>query len=653
MRGLALAVSMAIVGVGLATTTRAPAQTGTLQAFGSDRDLSAFLKKRASTTKHLVGYDVVPVPVMAAPPPLPPPPALPGDVTVTGSRPQMTVQDSPVAVTAVAAGTLPSITNTQEADVDEGGIVKVHGDHLVILRRGRLFTVAVGDRTARAVDRIDAFPPGTTGQGAWYDEMLVAGDQVIVVGYSYDRGGTEINRFRIGADGRLSYLDTHHLRSNDYYSSSNYASRLIGNRLIFYTPLDLDIGRPIAAQLPALRRWTGSPDRPFARIAPATRIYVPAPVRRDDSAEVGTLHTVTTCDLAAPQLSCTATGVLGSGSRNFYVSGNAVYVWIAGAFAGRNDDERALVYRLPLDGDRPGAAQAWGGPVDQFSFREDRPRRALDVLVHADGAGERMWRAQVSEGDAALLHLPLSQFGDGAAVASRATYRPLPLNRPPNYSFHNRFVGQHLIYSAGEFAGELGVKTVFAVPVAGGPIAQISVPHAVDRIDVMGSDAVVIGNDARRQLGFSAILLVAGAPHLGDTSLLPAAREGENRSQAFFFRPDPDSPDGASGALGLPVTKDLGETPVARFLGSGSAVAFLRRDARRLSQAGELEAHAGDARDDGCQASCVDWYGNARPIFLGDRVFALMGYELVEGRLTKGRIGEVARLSFAPQERRR
>src|SRR5204863_996088 len=34
-----------------------------------------------------------------------------------------------------------SVTNTQEAGVDEGGIVKLHGDHLVVLRRGRLFTI--------------------------------------------------------------------------------------------------------------------------------------------------------------------------------------------------------------------------------------------------------------------------------------------------------------------------------------------------------------------------------------------------------------------------------------------------------------------------------------------------------------------------------
>src|SRR5690349_21782264 len=38
-----------------------------------------------------------------------------------------------------------SVTNVQHAGVDEGGIVKVHGDHLVILRRGRLFTVDIRD----------------------------------------------------------------------------------------------------------------------------------------------------------------------------------------------------------------------------------------------------------------------------------------------------------------------------------------------------------------------------------------------------------------------------------------------------------------------------------------------------------------------------
>lgn len=307
-----------------------------------------------------------------------------------------------------------------------------------------------------------------------------------------------------------------------------------------------------------------------------------------------------------------------------------------------------MVYRLPLDGTRPGAAQAWGGPVDQFSFREDGAAGVLDVLVRADTGGERMWRAEVSEGEPALLHLPLELFGDGSDRAPARAYRPLPLEQGSRWSFHNRFVGDHLIYAAGQFADETGTQTAFAVPLNGGPVARVRVPHGISRIDVLGSDAVVIGGDARGRLGYSAIELVRGAPRIGDTSFLPAAREGERRSQAFFYRPDPDSPDGASGTLGLPITRELDDPAEERLLGAGSAVAFLRRDARRFSPAGELSADTANARDDACQASCVDWYGNARPIFLGERIFALMGYELVEGRLRGGRIEEVRRTDFAP-----
>jgi hypothetical protein len=57
----------------------------------------------------------------------------------------------------------------------------------------------------------------------------------------------------------------------------------------------------------------------------------------------------------------------------------------------------------------------------------------------------------------------------------------------------------------------------------------------------------------------------------------------------------------------------------------------------------------GEARDDACQVSCVDWYGNARPIFIGERVYALMGYELVEGRVYDDALVELRRVNFAPR----
>lgn len=105
----------------------------------------------------------------------------------------------------------------------------MHGDHLVILRRGRLFTVAIGDRQLRPVASIEAYGPDMSPGNAWYDEMLVSGNTLVVIGYSYQRGGTEIGVFEISRSGALAYRATYHLRSNDYYSSRNYASRLIGN----------------------------------------------------------------------------------------------------------------------------------------------------------------------------------------------------------------------------------------------------------------------------------------------------------------------------------------------------------------------------------------------------------------------------------------
>jgi hypothetical protein len=113
------------------------------------------------------------------------------------------VPAGPAAPAALAkeesVATADSLTNVQHVGVDEGGIVKLHGDHLVILRRGRLFTVRVGDDELRPVAVVDAWGPGVDPAGAWYDEILIAGDTVVVIGFSGARGGTEIGLFDISS----------------------------------------------------------------------------------------------------------------------------------------------------------------------------------------------------------------------------------------------------------------------------------------------------------------------------------------------------------------------------------------------------------------------------------------------------------------------
>jgi hypothetical protein len=541
-----------------------------------------------------------------------------------------------------------SITNVQHAGVDEGGIVKQHGDHLVVLRRGRLFTVAIGGGELKPIASVDAFAPDINPSGTWYDEMLVSGDTVVVIGYSYERGGTEIGLFDIDHAGRISYRATYHLRSNDYYSSRNYSSRLIGDKLIFYTPLYLPLSQDDpTAGLPALRKWhKGATASEWRRIAPATRVY--RAERLPGSSYGVALHTVTVCDLGArPDLSCEATAVVGPPGNVFYVSPASVYVW---ATQWRADDDKSrrgsVLYRLPLDGSAPSALNTSGSPVDQFSFLEGEDGY-LNVLVRSEGKGDGMWRAEVADGDVALMRVPVGSFSDGGDAVPASSYRQLPKPAGDSYSFQNRFVGDYLLYGTGSGWWEQKRTkrgALYAARLPGGDASALPLAHGVDRIEALGSDAVVVGTDGK-DLHFTSVRLARGLPAVAQTYTRPDASQGELRSQGFFYKPDGDE----SGLLGLPIREAARPGYEHLFEGSAS-VLYLRNDSLRLSEVGALDARPDKSTaDDSCRASCVDWYGNARPLFLRGRVFALLGYEIVEGAVDDNRIRETRRVSFAPR----
>jgi hypothetical protein len=545
----------------------------------------------------------------------------------------------PVAEPAApAAPGAESVTNVQSAGVDEGGIVKTHGDHLVILRRGRIFTVRVGDGGLTPVSAVNAFGPGIDPQGAWYDELLVADSLVAVIGYSYQRGGTEVGMFRIGRDGSLAHRATYQLRSGDYYSSRNYASRLVAGKLVFYAPIPFqpEEGDPFAS-FPAFRRW-GAADSTFRTTAAITRVYRPA--GRVSMEDELMMHTVTVCDPSGTEMSCESTALFGPEGREFYVSPRSVYVWATQEPAWDADDdapERSVLYRMPLNGSAPSAVRVNGRPEDQFSFLESGDH--LHVLVHGDRAR--------AEGTAipplSLLRLPIRQFGDGSRHAPAAAYRPIPKPGEPG-SLQNRYVGDWLLYGTGSGswgAPRAGGSAAYAVRwAAPDGTARLALPHGVDRIEAMGTGAVVVGSDGR-DLYFSGVRLGARA-ELADRYTRTGASQGETRSHGFFYRPD-----GAeAGVLGLPI-RGPGRPGFDQLRNGSASVLFLRNRAFRLSELGDLAARPATT-DDGCLVSCVDWYGNARPLFMRGRIFALLGYELVEGAEDDGRIRETRRVSFAP-----
>ena len=599
-----------------------PGPPKTMKAFASEQELTAYLKKLAEAQRRRARGLTNNVQSAAEPP-------APSEAVANYS-----------AAKSAAPAREESVTNTQHEGVDEGDIVKVHGDHLVILRRGRLFTVAIGDNQLKPVSTVDAFGQEINPERTWYDEMLVSADTIVIIGYSYERGGTEIGLFNIDSEGKLGYRSTYHLRSNDYYSSRNYASRLIGSKLIFYSPSYMYAGEQDGfTSFPAVRKWhkNAKPDE-FQRILPATRIYHP---EADFDVSTNALHTVTVCDLANGGFECQATSVIGPAGRVFYVSPDSVYVWASPWwFDGKRPP--SLLFRMPLDGSAPSALRVSGSPVDQFSFLQSEDQH-LNVLVRSEGKGDGMWRAEVAQGDVALMRVPLATFSDGSQMAPATSYQQLP--KPEGYSFQNRFVSDYLIYGTGSTWWQPETlkqpKDLFVFNWKNNNSHKLELPHGVDRIEQLGTDAVVVGTDGKN-LHFTAVRL-GTQPEIVSRYTRAAASQGELRSHGFFYKPEDEN----NGTLGLPISVP-GRAGYRHLFESSAAILFLRNESLQFKPIGELGAQAQKAVDDKCRASCIDWYGNARPLFLRGRVFALLGYELVEGELTNGSLSELRRINYAP-----
>ena len=463
---------------------------------------------------------------------------------------------------------------------------------------------------------------------------------MVVIGYSYGRGGTEINLFDINDRGDLKYRSTYHLRSNDYYSSRNYASRLIGDKLVFYTPEYMGYYTDAQQQFPAVRRWhRGAKDSEFKTVVTSTDIYrVERPIQESS---VSALHTVTVCDLSSRDMSCKGTAVLGAPGRVFYVSPKSVYVWTSNGSYGGDGEQQSMLYKMPLDGAAPSAVGVSGGPIDHFSFLESEGEQ-LNVLVRSDGRGEQMWGSEKSTGDTALLRLDADKFTDGADDAPRRDYLDVP--NVEGYTMQNRFVDDYVLYGSGNGWGAQMAKdgaNLFAVNWKNGDLSRLTLDHSVDRIEQLGNAAVVVGTNGS-DLYFSPIRLDR-SPKVRPSYIRENASQGELRSHGFFYKPDDEN----SGVLGLPIARS-GRAGYRHLVEDSAAIIFLRNEGLSFSQAGELEARNSSASD-GCRASCVDWYGNARPIFFRGRIFALLGYELVEGRLKNGRLSEMRRTNFTPR----
>jgi hypothetical protein len=593
-----------------------------------------------------------------------------------------------VVVTGSKVSAPTSITNVQTAGVDEGDIVKQIGDYLLVLQDGRIFAINV--KTMQLTDRADVYrrlPADRVKkykwednfEGAdWYDEMLVQGDHVIVTAYSYEDDATEMSIFKLDqASGRVKSEGVFLITSDDYYDVDNYATRIVGDRLVVYTPYSLEQFEKLGDR-PVLRRWLPEAERK-QRQADGTQLLdvrsIYKPVLR--TAEP-TIHAISVCPLGdfdrKRSLDCRTTGFVGPRGAEMFVSPETIYLWNSAVRdidmwrqpdcvndlgydkpypalprADRRDVVPGALYRLPIRERDASVVGVSGVPYDHLSMdeRDGEFRAMVDWRTfRCDGA----YRAPAEN---SFLKIRISAFDTIFEPVADSDFTPLPSTGKA--VIENRFADDWLVfggrdswrgYPPDEDAAPQSSKAV-AVPVKRPRDAVvIDIPHNIVRTERVGNDIIV--NGYRDDKGLNLTLIGLGKnPRILSTTFLSRRYESEGRSHAFNSVVDA----GGNGIIGVPTVKGTEESGRWWWRSDTSDLSFLTKSpAGQLADAGALIATAADDvethPDYECEVSCIDWYGNSRPVFLAGRIFGLMGTSLVEARIDAGKIKEIARIDL-------
>lgn len=654
-----------------------------LETFRTDRDLIAYVKRLEKVEEEtdrdwLTDAD---------------PPALPGqnaivvamlkaqdqDVEDICTDPEMCPADElELMVTGSRIASTPNVTNVQSAGVDEGDIVKQIGDYLITLQDGRLFAVHIP--SMRLTDRTNIYRyDGTSSYfgASWYDEILVQDDRIIVTAYDYDEDATELSVFSLDQKtGKISPDGVFLISSDDYYSGSNYASRIIGDTLVLYAPYAIDPDEVDIVEdgwnKPFVRRWLPPEERSEEQqrgkpLFDARDIYLPVLPTANP-----TIHTISTCPLGAYRagrdLDCETVGFVGPEEAEMYVTADSIYLWnslqyeVSGSYWNESkcgpaelsatpafdDIVEGALYRIKLRNREVGVIGVRGGLFDQYSMDEHKgrlralsPRQAMSCADNYDD--EEGWTEHV-----ALLDIPLRQFDTVFRAAREADYAAVP--PPVTGTVQNRFAGDWLLYGSDTSTSYYGLDEpeswptlaanyAVAVPIRTPAFAtRLPLGHGVERLELVGDGAIANGYRDNSGLAMSFIKL-DGAPRISDSMVLAARYETESRSHAFNSSTDA----AGNSIMGVPTSLDEGDSGRRWWWSGSSDLSFLRADASgKLSDAGVLanrpEEETETAEGYRCEVSCIDWYGNARPIFIDGRIYGLMGTELVAAELVDGKV---------------
>jgi hypothetical protein len=508
-------------------------------------------------------------------------------------------------------------------------LIRAHGQHLVVLREGRLSTIRIAGGALEREQAVDALGPGEELDGMLFyaleDADAGAGVRVLAARTSGDTSESHVAAFRVGADGRLERDGGTVLRSAGGLYGGAHATRRLDDRVVFYDRIDIPLRDPDpTAALPMLRGADGR----LATTVDPRRVY-PAvtPMSWPDQPR---LHVVTICADAEP--ACAATALYAPEPAAVHLSANAVYLWTRHAYAAGAADEEGpeieTLYRMPLDGSAPSALQVSGSTFSADAFLESADGYLNVHFLHG-GWTEEAWSQLPTP---TLLRVPLSAFGDGRRAPQQRHYRPLRRLGGP---FISRYAGDWLVY---------GNRAHDGYRVGAGPIA----PTRDEGLGIgmlRWADTAAPAwlplqrpTQAFAALGDGGVLALVGG---GDSTVLAYLPLGPSARMAAMAAPRVEQWEGAlRGVVAHPgntaesgllaIVTGIHPTPY-RWVSTG--VAFVRYDAAGMRQVGELSRSSEPAGD-----------REVVPVFADGRIFVLLGGELVEVEEKDGGVRELRRI---------
>lgn len=550
--------------------------------------------------------------------------------------------------------TNPEITNNQESGVDEGDIVKVIGDYLVILRQGKLFSVRYGGDKLEPANSASVIKQGWEHE-AWIDELLVYNRTIVVIGYAYDgvieEGTVELNILSLDEDGAFTHDNTFIIQAGDYFSSQNYASRVVDGQLIFNFPIPFDeiefdnLDATGALQFARIGQLPENPQQPITwrSLLDSGDIYKPSEV-----VIYPTLHVYVKCNLESMLNQCVSTGVIASQySIPSYVSARSIYFTTSSLkkpyiieaefdWSLRDDPDNFQhnLHKVNLETMNQSVVPINGEPFNQFSFYEkDETLYLVTSKLYFDNQKLDIFLDTIGEDDFQTPgYLPNPQL--------------VGIYNDENWPT-TRFVDDWLTVSLSDFFWESEDSSAPFLKlhhINSHQSFEIGLEHSAQRVEPLNEKLLVMGYSGETQFHGSVVGL-ENSPQLLATHHFEDIVESEYRSHAF-------------NALSLPDGSDLfGFTTLGMEPQSHSNY----YDDDQASDILFVEVHNNDTMqpagifkskqkseevDDDCTISCVDWYGNTRPFFLEGKIYGLAGYELIKGEYFQGEIRETSRVDY-------